>query len=95
MGLINTEKLQRFYNNLKTQSFEVTSPSTLGEAAFASTDNLSEHIGKIEFQLNDIYNKIYTLANIISDSGVTSTELTDLITELEAFLPSSEPDPGE
>lgn len=95
MGLINTEKLQRFYNNLKTQAFEVTSPSTLGEATFTSTDNLSEHIGKIEFQLNDIYNKIYTLANIISDSGVTSTELTDLITELEAFLPSSEPDPGE
>lgn len=95
MGLIDTEKLQRFYNNLKTQVFEVTSPSTLGEATFASTDNLSEHIGKIEFQLNDIYNKIYILANIISDSGVTSTELTDLITELEAFLPSSEPDPEE
>ena len=89
MGLINTEKLQRFYNTLKTHAFEITSPDTTGEVIFNNTDNLSQHVGKIEFKINDLYNKIYTLSTIIQNSGVNSTELSDLITELESIISST------
>ena len=94
MGLINTEKLQRFYNTLKTHAFEVTSPDTTGEVTFNNTDNLSQHVGKIEFKINDLYNKIYILSNIVNNSGVNSTELDDLITELQNII-SPTPAPTE
>lgn len=94
MGLINTEKLQRFYNTLKTHAFEVTSPDITGEVTFNNTDNLSQHVGKIEFKINDLYNKIYILSNIIKNSGVNSTELDDLITELQNII-SPTPAPTE
>lgn len=94
MGLINTEKLQRFYNTLKTHAFEVTSPDTTGEVTFNNTDNLSQHVGKIEFKINDLYNKIYILSNIIKNSGINSTELDDLITELQNII-SPTPAPTE
>lgn len=89
MGLINTEKLQRFYNTLKTHAFEVTSPDTTGEVTFNNTDNLSQHVGKIEFKIDDLYNKIYILSNIVKNSGVNSTELDNLITELQNIISST------
>lgn len=89
MGLINTEKLQRFYNTLKTHAFEVTSPDTTGEVTFNNTDNLSQHVGKIEFKIDDLYNKIYNLSNIVKNSGVNSTELDNLITELQNIISST------
>lgn len=94
MGLINTEKLQRFYNTLKTHAFEVTSPDTTGEVTFNNTDNLSQHVGKIEFKIDDLYNKIYILSNIVKNSGVNSTELDNLITELQNIV-SPTPAPTE
>ena len=67
MGLINTEKLQRFYNTLKTHAFEVTSPDTTGEVTFNNTDNLSE-IADSLFESNQevLCIKVYYQKNVQS-----------------------------
>lgn len=83
---IDVDGLSHFYEQLLTEAFNVTPPAEVGgviSSDFDSEDNLSEHIGKIEYKIQDIYNKLYILATIVSDSGVSSSDLTTLLDELE------------
>ena len=93
---IDIDGLSHFYEKLSTEAFIPTPPTEVEgvvSSAFSNEDNLSEHIGKIEYNIQDIYTKLYTLATILSDSGVSSNELTSLIDELETIV-SPEDNPG-
>ena len=86
---IDVDGLSHFYEKLLTEAFVSTPPAEVGgvvSSAFSDEDNLPEHIGKIEYNIQNIYAKLLTLATIVSDSGVSSNDLTSLIDELEMIV---------